>query len=1118
MNKYFIGEEKNANKSSHILKVLKITLFLWSLSILLSHAATSHLRETVPTTEHELTSTREACRETEKETGLFFDFSDNTEEELNERVDIKVENSTENKQVPRVKQLQGSVKTLSGEPLPGVTIVVTGTTTGTVTDYNGNFSLVVPVDAQTITVSFVGMITQEVNVGNRVVFDIVMRESTVGLEEVVIVGFGQQKKITVTGAISQVNSSELVQSPVANISNSLAGRATGIIASQRTGEPGEDQSLIRIRGLSTFSGSQDPLILVDGVETTDYNNIDPNEIENITVLKDASSTAVYGVRGANGVILITTKRGMLGRPRISLSSNVAATAVPMFPERMNAYDYTRLYNEALAYDSYIKGDYQQFFTDEEIELYRNQTDPIFYPDVDWVDMMLKDFSIQHQHNMNIQGGTEFAKYFVSIGMFNQEAQFNHTNLQPDFFDQQTVYNRYNFRSNFDFQVTKRLTAKFNLAAKIEEKRSGPNDDVQELMRSIYRTNPIGSPAIVDGKFVEIDLNKIGKATDPFLIMYNSHRKKYQNYLEGSFRLDYDLGFITNGLRTHATVSMDNYSMQVVSYSKPREQYKAVKTENNETVLLKLWEDAGFSSNSESGKRRQSYAEFGLDYTRSFSDKHNITALLLYNQQKKFNPGYQYSIPMGYQGMVGRVAYDYKNKYLVEINAGYNGNENFAPGKRFGFFPAYSLGWVLSEEPFYPKNEIVSFVKFRGSYGEVGNDRVGGNRFIYLPSAYTYRPTAYTWGEAISTIAKYPGAMEEKIGNPDVTWERAKKLNVGVELLFFKNKLRIIADYFQEKRDNILMIPNTIPNVAGIGSNAASANIGKMDNYGFDGEIGFDDRIHNFHYWVKTNLTYAKNTIVFRDEVENPYPYLMRTGQAYGQPFGYAAEGLYNSWDEVSDAYRPFYIPQNNFVQPGVVKYIDINGDGKIDQFDQAPIGYPFFPEVNYGLSIGGDYKGFDFSFLFQGATRVTFIGNAMHISGWDSWAGAPEYLKESWSLERYKQGLPINFPHLSVGGETSVANLLTSSYFAENASYIRLKNAEIGFRFDGFSFMKNIGVKNLRIYCNGSNLWTWAYAGLEDRFPGVDPEDRPLITMEGNYNRSVYPRIWVMNFGLNLYF
>lgn len=1034
------------------------------------------------------------------------------------KVPIPVTSEDQIEQQPQKKEIKGKVTDTKGESIPGVTVIVKGTTIGSVTDFDGNFSINVPLNTETLSVSFVGFKSQDITIGTQSNFSITLEESNVGLDEVMVVGYGQQKKMSVTGSISSVKSEDLVQSPVANISNSLAGRATGVLAVQRSGEPGEDQADIRIRGIGTFSGSQDPLILVDGVETSSYNNIDPNEIENISILKDASSTAVYGVRGANGVILITTKRGVIGKPKINFSSNVAGTAITEYRDRMNAYDYTRLYNEALKYESFLSGVYEPFFTDEEIELYRNHTNPIYYPDVDWMNSMYKDVSLQHQHNLNIRGGTKFVKYFVSLGLFSQEAQFNNTNLQKDFFDQQTVFKRYNFRSNFDFDVTKRLKASLNISTKIENKRGINSDEVIGLIRSITLANPIGTPALIDGNFVDIQTNKTGKSMNPFDDLYGGHRKTYRNYIEGSFKLDYDLGFIIKGLSTHATVSFENFNTFYVSYFKPRERYLAVINQNDETVLLKNYEDGAFSTSTSSGKRRQSYFEAGFNYVQKFGNNHNVTAMLLYNQQKKFNPNLQYGIPVSYQGLVGRVTYDYKNKYLIEYNAGYNGTENFAKGKRFGYFPAYSLGWVLSEESFFPKNDFISFVKLRGSYGEVGNDRIGGNRFLYSPSAYTYNDVAYYWGEVGTTEAAYSGAHEGIIGNPDVTWERAKKLNVGAEITLFKNKLRIIGDIFRENRDNILMTPNTVPVTSGMGNNIPAVNMGKVENSGYDGEISFNDKIKSFHYWIKGNMTYARSKIVYMDEIPNPYPYLMHTGLPIGQTFGYVDEGLYNTWEEVNDAYRPNYSIQNNRIQPGEIQYVDINGDGIINSFDQAPIGYPAFPEINYGLSFGGEYKGFDFSLLFQGAGKVTFIGADKHINGWNNWQGNNEYLLTSWSQERYEQGLPINFPHLNIATSPIVQNQ-KSSYFAENASYVRLKNAEIGYRFEDLALIKKVGMESARVYVNGSNLFTWAYGGMGERYPGVDPEDRSLAGGSGQpSNTEPYPRIMVVNFGVNLSF
>lgn len=1002
---------------------------------------------------------------------------------------------------------------VNNEPIPGVNVLLKGTTIGVVTDVFGKYSINISGGNGVLVFSFVGYLTEEFEIVEAKTLDVKLVPDVKSLEEVVVVGFGRQKKVTVTGSVSNVTNETLVQTPVANISNALAGRATGVLAVQRSGAPGEDETNIRIRGVGTFAGSQDPLILVDGIETSNYNNIDPNEIESISILKDASSTAVYGVRGANGVILITTKRGNVGKPKISYSANLAGTTITEYREKMNAVDYTSLYNEALKYDSYITGNYQQFFTDEEIELYRNQTDPIFYPDIDWMELMYKDFSFQNQHNLNIRGGTELVKYFVSLGYFKQEGQFKNTNLVKDYFDQQSVFSRYNFRSNFDFNVTKRLTAKFNIAAKVEDKSGINANNVNGLIRIYSNANPIANPGVVDGKIVSLPSGKTTGAS-PYDILYNGHRKTYRNYLEGSFRLDYDMDFITKGLSAHSTLSYENFNMQYVVYNKPIERYTAVKNANNETVLVRNFEEGAFSTSSNSGKQRQTYAEVGIDYNRSFGN-HNFTAMVLYNQQKKFDPDFQYLIPKGYQGLVGRVTYDYKSRYLVEYNAGYNGTENFAPGKRFGYFPAYSLGWVVSEESFFPENNIVTFLKLRGSYGEVGNDLIGGARFLYLPNAYTYAGTSYYWGEAGTSLVPYGGAYEGKIGNNELTWERAKKSNAGFDLTLFGDKIRITADLFQEKRDNILTNPKTVPVTSGMGDNLPAVNLGKVKNSGFDGEITYNDKFGSFNFWIKANYTFARNIIEFQDEIPNPYPYLMRTGQPVGQLFGYIDDGLYNSWEQTNDAYRPFYEFQNNRIQPGVINWKDINGDGVVNQYDQGPIGYSNFPEKTYGLSLGFDFKGFDFSILFQGASNVSFCGTGTRYTyGWNNWLGNNEYLKNSWSLERYEAGLPIYFPHFNVGAGPSQLNQLKGTFFTRDASYIRLRNLEVGYKFDDIQFVKKY-VESFRIYFNGSNLWTYAYR-MNKMYPGVDPEDLSESDMPSN--TEPHPRVAVFNLGLNVNF
>jgi len=1011
------------------------------------------------------------------------------------------------------REVTGNITDSKGQPVIGASVVVKGTTTGTNSDIYGKFKITVPVNTKILLISFIGMKPQEVDIAGKTTIEVQMEDETTELEEVVVVGYGTQKKVTVTGAVSSVSEKQLVQTPVANISNALAGRATGVLSVQRSGAPGEDQADIRIRGLGSYAGTQSPLIMVDGIETDNYNTIDPNEIESISILKDASSTAVYGVRGANGVLIITTKRGSVGKQQISYSGNFAATTFTDYRERQNAYDYTTGYELASQYDSYITGAYTPLFTQEDFDLYKNHTDPVFHPDVDWMEMMYKDFSFQQQHNLNIKGGAEHMKYFVSLGYFDQEGLFKNTDLQEGFFDMNSVFERYNFRSNLDFNITKRLTAKVNISSQIQNKRGYNNDNVDPLIRQISLCNPIDTPGLIDGRFVTIQAGKTGRTSEPFATLYGGHRKTYNNYLDGSLRFDYDFSLITKGLSAHGMVSYQNYNNFYIVYNKPREVFTALKDANNQTVYVSNDADGAFSSSSSSGKRRRSYIEMGLNYNRTFGS-HSITGLLLYNQSKDFDPGLQYLIPRGYQGIVGRVAYDYKKRYMVEFDAGYNGTENFAPGKRFGFFPAYSFGWVPSEESFFPKNNIVTYLKLRGSFGEVGNDKIGGNRFLYLPGAYTYQSGTYYWGELGSTTAAYGGALEGIIGNPNLTWERALKKDIGIDITLFKGKIKMVVDLFWENRDNILSLPQNVAVSSGLGNNIPPVNLGKVKNQGWDGEIAYNNKSGNFNYWIKANYTFARNTIIFMDEIPNPYPYLERTGQRIGQYYGYVDMGLYNSWDEVNEAYRPFNSYQGNKVQPGDPNIKDVNGDGIMDQFDRGPIGYSNFPEETFGMSFGFDVKGFDFSILFQGASNVTFIGTGRHIAGWLTWAGNAAYLENSWSMERLQQNLPIYFPRYNVAAGPSQLDYLSTTLFYKDASYIRIRNLEIGYRLENIRFMKELGLNSARVYFNGSNLLTWAPA-MQNMYPGVDPEDR--ISAEIG-NTEPYPRVAVFNFGININF
>ena len=1016
-----------------------------------------------------------------------------------------------------VKTLKGTVVDSKGEPLIGATVLVQGTTLGTITDVEGKFSVQASVGA-TLEFSYLGYSTVIYKVKTLGDIFITMTEDVHMVEEVVVVGYGVQKKETVTGAISSVNTKALVQSSQANISNALVGRLPGLTAVQKSGEPGNDQSIIRIRGIGSFAGSydsdlQNPLVMVDGIEVANYNNIDPNEIENVAILKDASATAVYGVRGANGVILITTKRGMVEKPKLSVSTSYAINSFTNLREPMDAYNWAVQLNETRKYDGYLTGNYDPVFTDEEIRKFKDNSDPVFYPNTNWVDMLFKETSLQTQHNINLRGGTERVKYFASLGVFTQGGMYNNTDLVPDY-DAQVRYKRYNFRTNFDFKVTKRLDVTLNVSDQLEFVNR-PNEDTGVVLSYAFAHPPTSGPGVVDGKVIENLDGRYNYSRNPVTrIMINSGAlKNYSNQLNVSVKPTYDLGFLLKGLSVHAMISYQQWNWHSTRYYKEVQTYKAVKKPDGSPSFLPQGTPSPYGLTESLSQRGRTYFEAGVNYSGEFGD-HKVSALMLYNQTKDNNPNLLYKIPSAYTGLVGRITYSYKNRYLAEFNAGYNGTENFAKGHRFGFFPAYSLGWVLSEESFFPENKIVTYVKIRGSYGEVGNDKIGGQRFLYLPTAYTYNSSnatasnnAYHFGTIGLDYKKWDlTASEGKLGNPDLTWERAKKMNIGVDLYFWEGRIKFTGDYFRELRDNILANRGSVPVI--VGADLPAYNLGKMKNYGFDGEISYNDRIGDFNYWIKGLFTFARNEILKMDEVDRAYPYMQRTGKPFEQYFGLIAEGFYNTWEEVNDPNRPVSIWNNNKLQPGDVKYKDVNGDGIINNNDMVPIGYSPFPEISYGFSLGGSYKNFDFSVLFQGAANSSKKASKKFYQGWQQDGSALDFLKDwSWTQEKYERGENITFPHVSAN-RSQEHNYQNSTLWIRDSKYLRLKNVELGYTFTN-SILKKVHIESARIYVNGTNLLTWS--GL---WKGEDPE----VPSYNDNNYEPYPIVRTVNMGLNINF
>jgi TonB-linked SusC/RagA family outer membrane protein len=1013
-------------------------------------------------------------------------------------------------------QVSGLVTDENNQPLAGVTISEKNTGKTISTDENGIFSITVENENAVLVVTYVGRYSKEIMVGNQKQINISLLALNNSIDDVVVVGYGTQKKVTNTGAQSSMAGKLLVQSPAANISNSLVGRLPGLFASQASGEPGNDQSTLRIRGVGTFNGSQEPLVLVDGIQVDNYNNIDPNEIENITILKDASSTAVYGIRGANGVLIITTKRGVVGPAKVSYTFNEAINSFTAVRSQMNSADYAVSFNKALEGDSYISGSiYTPRYSESDIAKYKSGEDPIFYSNTDWFKLILKKASTQQQHNLNISGGTNKVRYAISLGTFSQAGLFNNTNLSPDY-DAQIKFRRYNFRSNLNFTITKRFRAAIDISSQTES-RTGNALDSRTVIDFINSGNPTLGPGILNNKLVVL---KSGEGTPAQLLYQAGYKRDYRNFLNGSIRLDHDLDFITKGLTTHAIISYQNFNNQIFTNSKPFANnvpgnaitYLLLKLQSGETVYLPQTTDAQYDFSEGINKNRRTTAEFAVDYKRKFGD-HNVSALLLYNQQKTINPGFAFLVPSGYQSVVGRATYDYKNRYLAEVNMAYNGTENFAPGNRFGLFPAYSLGWIASEESFFPTNNVLTFLKFRGSYGEVGNDQIGSD-FLTSSNRFLYRPTAWLFsggsrfGEVGSTYNQLGGVVEGRSSNPNLTWERAVKTNVGAEMSFWNKKIMLSVDLFKEKRDNILANKQTVPGIVGV--NIPPENLGKMQNKGFEFDLGLNNNIGLFNYQVKANYSFARNKILFQDEIPPTYAYQSRTGTRYGQYFGLVDEGLFNTWNEVNDTKRPVYEWNTNRIQPGDIRFKDVNGDGKINDFDQVAIGYSNIPEITYGFSLYGEYKGLSLSVLFQGVGNVSLNYTRRFNQAFfdQSPAGAVDYLIESWTPERYAAGLPIKFPRFSVGNGTGTQNnYRQSTFFLADASYLRLKNIEFGYNITGKIF-KKAGLNSARIFANANNLFTWSKT-----YKGADPESPPTTV-----NAEQYPLVKTVNMGVNINF
>lgn len=992
--------------------------------------------------------------------------------------------------------IKGIVTDNNGMLLPGVNVVVENTKIGTSTDLNGVYSIEVPNSDAQLNFSFIGYKLYKKKVKGKTNINVSLELDSKIFNEVVVVGFGSQKKVSVVGAISNISNAELKMAAPSNLTGAIAGRVTGALVRLGDGNIGggddrynTDQSLddaqIFIRGKGTTNSAQ-PLILIDGVEGS-FSRINPEDIEQFSVLKDASATAVYGVQGANGVILITTKKGEEGKPKITFNTQMRMHQPLTFPHALGAYDYAVLYNEALK-----NMGQSAKYTDSDIEHWRLKDDPIGHADVDWNKELIKDHFFEEQHNINIQGGTKSVKYFVSGEYDHAGGPFKAT---PEL---DANYRRYNLRTNFDLNVTKFTTVSVKLNGRLEDKGESYHGESTgdryygtywwDVLGTLGNVSPIYNP---NGTFAYGSGATWNAKVD---LVGGPYQTRYTNDLEANFSAIQKLDFIVKGLQLRGMYA-SNFSSgaRQIVYNKPD-----LWSYDQGTGKYTLMATRTLPSH---GKEllnyiRNSRWEFATNYETLIAMKHRLTAMAVYVQTES---NINAALPVTYRGVSGRVTYDYKSTYLAEVNMGYNGSDHFAKGNRYMLFPAGSIGWVISQEPFmkYSK-EVINFLKVRSSYGLSGNDKISSGQNYFYKYEFPTSP-AYFFGDSyMSNTARIEGQW----GNENVSWEITKKFNVGIDLKMFKSKLSITGDVFYDRREGILVQRGDLPTQTGlVPADLPAENLGKVNNSGYELSISYNNSIGDLGYTIGINYTFARSKILYIAELQKQYEYQMQKGHPVGQPFGYQWTGKFYDLDDLTNSDVPKPI---GTVYPGDLMFEDVNHDGVISDYDTKAIGYSSIPEKVYGFNIGINYKDFYVQTFWQGASNVStqfgpemryeFAPNVLPIH-LDRWVYDPAKGIDTRATAKY--------PSLYIGG--SALTKAESSFQLLNSEYLRLKTVEIGYSFPK-NITKKMGVSNLKIFLSGSNLLTFDHIGY------IDPEYRP----DGRGNR--YPQTKFYAVGLTTVF
>lgn len=980
--------------------------------------------------------------------------------------------------------------------VPGATVIVKGSTRGVITGNDGTFSIdVKPTDV--IEISYLGYETQSIPVGTKtnIVTELVRKVSE--LEAVTVVAYGKQRKESIIGAINTIDAGEL-EVASGSLSSNLAGKLAGIVVMQRTGEPGSSAEFW-IRGQSTFGAKTTPLVLVDGIER-DMDFVDADDIATFSILKDATATALYGVRGANGIILITTKRGTeMTAPQIRVKAEFGITQPVQLPELANASQWIDYYNE-LYRDS---GSTEMPISDYARQMYLSGRDPDLYPNVDWVNTIFKDLAMTGRVHASVTGGSPKIRYYVSASYYTEGGMFNVAD--NDRYNAQMNFNKYSFRSNIDIDITKSTQLGLSLSTQYTTKNA-PCTTTNDLYAYTMYVTPVATPTVFSNGMLAIPQES--GSVNPYNMLNNTGYRRYNTMVAQSLlSLTQDFSdIITPGLKANVKFAWDAQNATLLERAMSPVTYYATGRDENGELMLTAANPNGSNymrlATSDSSGTTAINFEGSLIYERLFAEDHRVSGMFLYSVRSKSKNrplNYIDAYPTKNMGIAGRFTYAFRDKYFAEFNFGYNGSENFAPGKRYGFFPSYAVGYMISNEKFWePLRDKINILKIRASYGKIGNDEIGGSRRFAYNTTMNTNAGGFLFGDLGQT--SLPGYSTGEYGNPDVAWEEATKADVGIELGLF-NKIKIQADYFYEKREGIFIQRESTPSVVGT-KTAQWVNLGRMKNQGFDMSLEFDHSFNkDFSISARGNFTYNRNKKLYDDKPDQIWKYQNLAGFANNQQFGLIAEGLFESEEDIANW------PKQDFgtVRPGDIKYRDVNGDGVVNTFDKVAIGYTLVPEINYGFGASLKWKGIDVSVFFSGVGHVTRIIQGQNLFGASSTILRlgqifEDVAKNRWTLDNQNPNAP--YPRLSLNKVDN--NQQLSTYWQRDMSFLRLKDAEIGYTLPE-SMTKKWGLSKIRFYIQGKNLVTFS------DFKLWDPE------VNANYG-NVYPLIRTFAIGANVNF